>query len=72
MRIHLGCIVTIGLLYAAQLQAIESPRPFIIVAEPIAPYEYPNATGAPSGINVEIIDHVFQQLGIPYEIRFYP
>jgi polar amino acid transport system substrate-binding protein len=50
----------------------DSLRPFIIVAEQFPPFEYLDSDGVPAGINVEIIKHIFTELGVPYEIRFYP
>jgi len=50
----------------------QARRPFVIVAEELPPYEFADANGKPSGINVELIDRIFGELGIPYEIRFYP
>lgn len=52
--------------------AATPPRPFLIVAEELAPFEYLGSDGHPEGINVEVIDRIFSDLGVPYEIRFYP
>ncbi len=72
MRQRLLLCIASCILAIAPAQASENPRPFIIVAEVLPPYEYMNDAGKPTGINVEIIDHVFNALGVPYEIRFYP
>ncbi len=66
-------VVAAAVLMAGGAARAEAPpRPFLIVCETLAPYEYPDAEGRPSGINVEIIDRIFTDLEISYEIRFYP
>lgn len=64
----LGSIVINGFCTSGQA----SPRPFVIVGEAMAPFEYSDDEGNPAGINVELIDRIFTEFGIPYEIRFYP
>ncbi len=60
------------LMTALSGSATEPSRPFLIVGEELPPFEYLDADGRPAGINVEIIERVFSELEIPYEIRFYP
>ena len=72
MRILPLLMISISFLASTHIDAAEAPRPFIIVAEALPPYEYQSQEGAPAGINVEAIDRIFSKLGIPYEIRFYP
>ena len=72
MRILPLLMISISFLASTHIDAAEAPRPFIIVAEALPPYEYQSQEGAPTGINVEVIDNIFAKLGVPYEIRFYP
>ena len=72
MKINIMMHVMAAMVMVHSLCAVESPRPFIFVAEELPPYEFIDANGKPTGINVEIIDRIFGEMGIPYEIRFYP
>ncbi len=66
-------ITTAMVLLAGGLSRAETPaRPFVIVGEELRPYEYLDEYGKPAGINVEVLDRIFTELGVPYEIRFYP
>ncbi len=46
-------------------------RPLRFVCEEWAPFEYLEA-GEPRGIDVEVTELIMKQLGVPYEIHFYP
>ena len=66
-------MIPVLVLLAGGLARADPPvRPFLIVGEELPPYEYLDDNGKPAGINVDVLDRIFTELGIPYEIRFYP
>ncbi len=68
-----GSMILALTLSTGGLARAEAPvRPFVIVGEELPPYEYLDDNGKPAGINVELIDRFFTELGVPYEIRLYP
>jgi len=68
-----GTIITVLMMLAGgPARAADPVRPFVIAGEELPPFEYLDANGKPAGINVEVIERVFAELGVPFEIRFYP
>ena len=43
----------------------------LVVGDPLAPFEY-EKDGEPAGLDVDIATHIFNQLGIAFEIRLVP
>lgn len=72
MKLTVTIITALILLAGGRVLADSAVRPFVIVGEEFPPFEYLDENGKPAGINVELIDGVFTELGVPYEIRFYP
>lgn len=72
MKLTVTMITAMVLLAGGLVRADAPQRPFTIVGEELPPYEYLDHDGKPAGINVELIDRLFTELGVPYEIRFYP
>jgi len=72
MKNTLIIIALLMMTAGGRAQTNETPRPFLIVGEELPPYEYLDADGKTAGISVELIEAIFTELGVPYEIRFYP
>ncbi len=72
MKLTVTIITALVLLAGGRVRADVPVRPFVIVGEELPPYEYLDENGKPAGINVEVIQRIFTELGISCEIRFYP
>ncbi len=72
MKLTVAIITALMLLTGGRARSDAPVRPFVIVGEELPPFEYLDENGKPAGINIELIERVFKELGVPYKIRFYP
>jgi polar amino acid transport system substrate-binding protein len=72
MKLNMTIIVALIFLAGGPARADSVARPFVIVGEESPPYEYLDDKGKPAGINIELIERIFKELGVACEIRFYP
>jgi len=63
----ISTLIIVGLLFSSG--SFAQARDLIVIANPQAPLKF-EEDGVPRGIDIEVIDAVFNRLGIPYQVEF--